>query len=50
MGSGIAVDESGSAYVTGQSSSADYPTTPVAFDTTYDGPSSDAFVKKLPTA
>jgi hypothetical protein len=48
--SDIAVDGSGSAYVTGQTFSADYPTTPGAFDTTYDGTSSDAFVTKLPTA
>jgi hypothetical protein len=47
--SDIAVDGSGSAYVTGQTFSADYPTTPGAFDTTYDGTSSDAFVTKLPT-
>jgi hypothetical protein len=50
VGQGIAVDGSGSAYVTGQTFSADYPTTPGAFDTTYDGISSDAFVTKLPTA
>src|SRR5215211_7915263 len=50
VGQGIAVDGSGSAYVTGNTFSADYPTTPGAFDTTYDGTSSDAFVTKLPTA
>jgi hypothetical protein len=49
VGSGIAVDSSGSAYVTGQTFSADYPTTPGAFDTIYDGTSSDAFVTKVPT-
>ena len=48
--SDIAVDGSGSAYVTGQTFSADYPTTPDAFDTTYDGTSSDVFVTKLPTS
>jgi hypothetical protein len=45
-GFGIAVDGEGRAYVTGQTSSADYPTTPGAFDTTPNG-DFDAFVTKL---
>jgi hypothetical protein len=48
-GSSIAADGSGAAYVTGQTSSSDFPTTPGAFDTTYNG-SSDAFVAKLNAA
>src|SRR5205823_6095538 len=43
-GSGIAVDGSGSAYVTGETQSANFPTT--GGDTTPDGPC-DAFVTKL---
>jgi hypothetical protein len=46
-GQGIAVRD-GRAYVTGGTSSAEYPTTPGAFDTSYNG-SGDAFVTKLPT-
>ena len=46
-GYGIAVRE-GRAYVTGFTNSADYPTTPGAFDTTFNG-GADAFVTKLPT-
>ena len=34
---GIAVDGEGSAYVTGLTLSADFPTTPGAFDTTFNG-------------
>jgi PASTA domain/Beta-propeller repeat len=45
-GSGIAVDADGSAFVTGQTGSPDFPTTAGAFDTTLDGPV-DAFVTKL---
>ena len=46
-GRGIAVDEDGRAYVTGHTESADYPTTPGAFDTTFNGGYGDAFVTKL---
>jgi hypothetical protein len=48
QGNGIAVDGRGRAYVTGFTRSADYPTTPGAFDTSFNG-SRDAFVTKLPT-
>jgi Beta-propeller repeat len=47
VGHGIAVDGAGSAYVTGETSSVDFPTTAGAFDTTYNGGSEDAFVTKL---
>jgi hypothetical protein len=47
-GNGIAVDRRGRAYVTGLTASAEYPTTPGAFDTTWNG-SFDALVTKLPT-
>src|SRR5215208_6646147 len=47
-GLGIAVDGEGRAYVTGQTRSANYPTTPGAFDTTFNG-NRDAFVTKLRT-
>ncbi|HJP91959.1 MAG TPA: SBBP repeat-containing protein [Pyrinomonadaceae bacterium] len=46
FGNGIAVDASGSAYVTGETFSFDFPTTAGAFDTTFNG-FSDAFVTKL---
>jgi hypothetical protein len=45
QGVGIAVDRRGKAYVTGQTSSADYPTTSGAFDPTLSN--GDAFVTKL---
>ena len=45
-GLGIAVDGSGSAYVTGETDSSDYPTTPGAFDRTFNG-NRDTFVTKL---
>jgi hypothetical protein len=46
---GIAVDASGAAYVTGWTSSSNFPTTPGAFQTTFSGESgdSDAFITKL---
>jgi hypothetical protein len=54
FGTGIAVDAAGAAYVTGQTGSADFPTTPGAFQTTLAGggdcggrPCDDAFVVKL---
>jgi len=45
----IAVDSSGNAYVTGQTSSNDFPTTAGVLQPSYGGPSnvSDAFVTKL---
>ena len=46
-GHDIAVDYNESAYVTGWTNSLDFPTTPAAFDTTYNGGISDAFVTKL---
>ena len=45
-GLGIAVDGAGSAYITGETSSSDFPTTPDAFDTTYNL-NADAFVAKV---
>jgi hypothetical protein len=44
---GIAVDRAGGAYVTGDTSSTDFPTTPGAFDTSYGGGFIDAFVTRL---
>jgi Bacterial Ig-like domain (group 1)/Beta-propeller repeat len=46
QGFGIAVDAAGNAYVTGYTESNDFPTTPLAFDTDYNG-GQDAFVTKL---
>jgi beta-propeller repeat-containing protein len=43
----IAVDSAGSAYVTGSTSSPTFPTTADAFDTTYNGNNSDAFVTQV---
>ncbi len=47
VGAGIAVRD-GMAYVTGQTFSANYPTTPGAFDTSFNG-SFDTFVTKMST-
>src|SRR5690606_6265465 len=49
FGEGIAVDDDGQVYVTGETFSESFPTTPGAFDRTLGG-SVDAFVVKLNTA
>jgi hypothetical protein len=53
-GRGIAIDVAGAAYVTGTTQSPNFPTTPGAFDTSYNGTvvvgSFDAFVTKLDPA
>jgi hypothetical protein len=49
-GLGLAVDASGAVYVAGVTTSPDFPTTPGAYDTTYNGGSDvygDAFITKL---
>ena len=46
---GIAIDTAGNAVITGQTASSNFPTTAVAYDTTYNG-SVDAFVTKLNAA
>jgi hypothetical protein len=43
----IAVDNSGHIYLAGRTDSADFPTTPNAFDTTFNGPSYDGFLTKI---
>jgi hypothetical protein len=48
-GSGITVDASGNAYVSGRTQSTNFPTTPGAFDPTFNG-GVDAFVLKLNAA
>lgn len=46
-GFGIALDGAGSIYVGGRTASSDFPTTPGAFDTTYNGGLDDIFALKL---
>ena len=50
QGFGIAVNASGNAYVTGTTSSSNFPTTPGAFQVNTNGFSGDAFVTKLDQA
>ncbi len=51
IGTAIAVDEAGSAYVTGYTSSDDFPTTPNAFDPSFNGSlGDDAIVIRLNSA
>jgi hypothetical protein len=48
VGSAVAVDGDGNAYITGYTSSPNFPTTPGALDATFDGgPASDVFVAQL---
>jgi Beta-propeller repeat len=44
---GVAIDGSGNAFVAGDTSSTDFPTTPGAFQPTYPGGPGDVFVSKL---
>ncbi len=46
-GRGIAVDADGNIYVTGDTQSSDFPTTPGAFQTAFGGGPGDAYVAKL---
>jgi hypothetical protein len=48
VGYNIVVDENGCAFITGWTHLSDFPTTPGAYDTTYNG-KSEAFVTKLST-
>jgi hypothetical protein len=44
---GIALDGSGNAHIIGQTTSSDFPTTSGAYDTSFNGGSTDAFITKL---
>jgi hypothetical protein len=44
---GIAIDAVGTAYLTGYTRSTDFPTTPAAFDESYNGGDENAYVAKL---
>lgn len=46
-GYAVAVDAAGRVYVTGETSAGNFPTTPGAYDTTYNGGPFDAFVTRL---
>jgi hypothetical protein len=52
LGTGVVIDATGAAYVAGYTRSADFPTTALAFDTSFNGPfnGTDAFVSKLDAA
>jgi hypothetical protein len=43
----VALGPDGSVFVAGKTSSAEFPTTPGAFDVTFDAPSDDAFVARM---
>jgi hypothetical protein len=43
IGRGLAIDSNGTAYVAGQTGNSDFPTTPDAYDTSFNG-SNDTFV------
>jgi hypothetical protein len=45
----VAVDSEGNLYVTGRTNSLNFPITPGAFDTSFNGGGRDAFVTKLDT-
>jgi hypothetical protein len=45
-GRGIAIDASGNAYITGYTKSTNFPTTPGAYDTSYNG-NTDVFITKV---
>ncbi len=47
FGTGIAIDSSGDAFVTGSTASTDFPTTSAAFQTTFGGGNTDAFITEL---
>jgi hypothetical protein len=49
-GFGIAVDSAGAAYVSGRTTSSDFPTIAGAFDPTFNGGDADTFVAKLDRA
>lgn len=49
-GLAISIDSSGNAYVAGHTYSADFPTTPGAYDTLFGGGSVDAFIARLDSA